>query len=424
MKKEIVILFLFILVSIPLISAVEFDMKDSYKKGETLLAKVSGNFVEPLLKSNIYFYRERTDGKGYIRTTANVYDITKINDEYYIYAQLPEEANNYSLNLEDVRYYKGSQISEDDLIKYFIITNETFDFSIYPGFINTAKDFSVKLQNLQDSKITVSITTTTETGRASDSIFAQIFGGEIEEAAENSLTLKSGEIKDIDFSSTNVKNSTFKKIKFSTANSQYELPVFIFSNQSRIEEESELQFNLRTINVTSATNSETQKIIYLENTGDKDLENINLSLSSSLKDYVSLSITNISKLEKNTSQKIELVFYANKTLSTLGTLKARSNLTSDSADVYFTTIKDYIPPANETPGDNPPPTNSNGTLIPDEPTGSSSGAWIGWILVIAIVGFLVWFFFTKYRRAKRPFDLIKRAEKGSKMNKGRFEDED
>ena len=45
MKKSLIILTILLL--LPIISSVEFDMKQVFDQGETLIARVSGNFLEP-----------------------------------------------------------------------------------------------------------------------------------------------------------------------------------------------------------------------------------------------------------------------------------------------------------------------------------------------------------------------------------------
>ncbi len=54
--KKIFFIILLILI-LPAISAIEFDMKAEFAQGETLMAKVSGNFIEPIINENIFLYR-------------------------------------------------------------------------------------------------------------------------------------------------------------------------------------------------------------------------------------------------------------------------------------------------------------------------------------------------------------------------------
>ncbi len=80
MKKFFLFLFLILLI-FPLISAVEFTLDSSYMQGETIITKISGNFLTPLTKDNVFFYKE------HVRIPVD-YGIEKINKEYYLYASL------------------------------------------------------------------------------------------------------------------------------------------------------------------------------------------------------------------------------------------------------------------------------------------------------------------------------------------------
>jgi len=82
MKKSLIICLIFsVLICSTIISAIEVNMKEEFNQGETFLAKVSGTFFTTLAEENIYFYR------GYTRVPATPH-IIKIEDEYYVYAQL------------------------------------------------------------------------------------------------------------------------------------------------------------------------------------------------------------------------------------------------------------------------------------------------------------------------------------------------
>ena len=158
--KRIIILFtlvfsITIILSLPFVSAVEVDIKNEYSQGETLLAKFSGSFVDPILKDNVFFYR------GHVQVPFN-YDIAKINDDFYVYALLPENTGNYSLVIKNVQYNKATKIVDDEIWLNFTISNNTADFSVNPGFIITKEPFSLKVQNLQDKKVDIVINTGSE----------------------------------------------------------------------------------------------------------------------------------------------------------------------------------------------------------------------------------------------------------------------
>jgi len=224
MKRTILILLLLML---PLITAVEVNMKNEFAQGETLMAKISGNFLEQVEKENVLFYRE------HVRIPLD-YDISKINNEYYIYAQLGNKGpNNYSLRIENVRYMQGANIVDEDIIKNFTITEDVADFKVNPGFLITDEAFTIEVQNLRDFKIEIDINENeTTTGK---SFFESLFGlGSF----EGDIELFSGEIKDLEFDLGN--ETSFSFIELKTENITYEIPVYLFVSQIiKTEEQNE-----------------------------------------------------------------------------------------------------------------------------------------------------------------------------------------
>lgn len=194
MKKSVTILA--ILIFLPTIFAADIEMKTEFNQGETLIAKVTGDFYESILSENIYFYKKHN-------RIPFLYDVAKINQDYYIYALLPETSENYSLQIKDVTYKKENQVVSDTIIKNFSISNQKADFSINPGIINTNKDFFIGVQNLKQEAIVLEIKNPTQT-----------------------FELKSGEIKKINFE-INDFDSGVQELEFSSDNTNYKVPVFI-----------------------------------------------------------------------------------------------------------------------------------------------------------------------------------------------------
>ena len=153
--KKIVLFFIVILLLTALVSAINFEMKDTFDREEVLTARLSGDFVDPPLKQNIFFYR------GHVRIAIDP-SIARIGNDYYLFAPLSGKTQgNYSIVIKEISYTKGSQTIEEDLIKNFTITENLTNFLIDKGFVDTKDDFYIELENLldEDLEITMNITT-------------------------------------------------------------------------------------------------------------------------------------------------------------------------------------------------------------------------------------------------------------------------
>ena len=148
MRRGLIFLVLVLLV-FPIISAVDVELKTVYNQGETLVAKISGNFVDQPTTNNIAFYR------GHVKIPM-VFGLEKIEDDFYVYALLLDKSEGeYSLRIDGVKYYRATEIVEEEIIQNFSISGQITAFSVNPGFIVTGEDFSVNIKNLQDSRIIV-----------------------------------------------------------------------------------------------------------------------------------------------------------------------------------------------------------------------------------------------------------------------------
>jgi len=431
MKKSAIFILIF-LSFLPLMSAIDFEMKTDFNKGETLLAIVSGNFLEPVLDENIFFYR------GHTRVPME-YGIEKINDDYYIYALLDKNPGNYSVAIKNVPYMKGSQTTEEDIIQNFSISDTIADFSVNPGIIVSNGNFFIEVQNLQESKITIQVkikdsfsTTPKESSNESEEdggLFGFFGNGNVVLDYEDSFTLISGETKEIFFEAKDITESEFKIIELSTSNLQYELPIYIYTEGETVEGQKGIKFDPSELNVSFPTNSNSTRYIYLINTGEEDLKNISISMSDSLKPYVNLSITNLEELEKNSTKKIEVYFLSEEETQLQGSIKAQVEgeyFIAYSA-IFLNFIKDYIPPEITQTCEE-----LNGTICNQneecsretikakdgvcclgscEPIEKNNlGIIIGIGIIIIVAGILAWFFLKKYRKTKKPVDLLKIAK--------------
>ena len=267
--KFIILLFLFLF---PLTSAIDLEMKTEFNQGETLLLKFSGNFLDKISKNNIFFYRD------HVRIPTD-FKLMNVGNDYYVYASLNNKIpRNYSVSLENVRYYSQGKIVEDKISKNFTITENFADFSINPGFVETINSFEVELKNLQDKEITIKINegvTQTESESGEQSFFDYLLGNlfltltgkatfNIEES--NLITLSPNEIKKISFELGNIPEPILKTINFSTTNTDYNLPIYIFAKVESVESGTNMNETTKTtiettVNETTTTTTTTKIII-------------------------------------------------------------------------------------------------------------------------------------------------------------------
>ncbi|HLC86908.1 MAG TPA: hypothetical protein VJH65_01365 [Candidatus Nanoarchaeia archaeon] len=227
------ILFLISILILPAISSVQIDIKSNYSQGETLIAKVSGNFIENIKEENVIFYRKHVK-------IPMIFNLEKINDEFYIYAQLyGREPENYSISIEGVKYMKGPEISEEQVKKNFTITQETAPFTIKPGVIQTQSNYSITLQNIRDYSIIVYVNKKEVSAfqEEAGSLLESIFGGgnanetSIKTEYEKSIELKSGEIKSVDFMLNPTAQAQWTSVSLTAESLTYEIPVYLLASE-------------------------------------------------------------------------------------------------------------------------------------------------------------------------------------------------
>ena len=425
---------LFLILSV---SALEFDVKSEYNSGETLLGKVSGNIIDPLGKDNFYFYRDN------VKVPIEI-DVTKINSDYYLYAILPEvESNkNYSIVLRNVRYYKGSKLTNEEIRKNFTISENKVDFTLKPGFVITSGKFYLTIQNIQDSKINLKVSKSTidESSSAVPSektwySFSYFFSSAHEEQptaigdSGESISLNSGEIKSIGFKAE-ANSSVLASLEISSPNTQYQIPVYVMINYTKIPNATSMEFSPPFFNVIMGNVTMTRKI-NLNNTGNNEIGNISLSVSSSIKEYVSVSPSNITSISPGKQQEIEITITPkDKTEYLEGEIYSESDSSSAYLPIAINITKNYSPPPNQDNNQN-----DNGVVINKKTCSQMSGKfcsgneecngelkdafdgkccvgtcqekkkseylkYAGYGILIIVILFLLWVFF-KYKQVRR-----------------------
>ncbi len=431
MKKNVLFLLLMVLSLLPSLSAVEFSAKENFQQGETFVAKISGNFYQPISPSDITFFR------GHTRISL-VPSVQKIDNDFYISAQLfGKIPDNYSIVVSKAQYYNGPELVESDLSKNFTITTELADFTITPAFVLTKNDFFIQVQNLKDAQITIiSKIINSSASSGSGTFFDSLFGIGSLTADENTTEtiVKSGEIKKINFQKNNFLPFSLQILELSANDTSYQIPVYITSgdsvsgNGTSISGSENLQFELPELNISMSLDSKTTRSIYLANLGDSDLREIEISLSDSLKPYVVFSSDNVS-LNGNSSKKIDFQFFSDGNEQMIeGQIKAKTQndfyayipvnlvfakdakFSSNNSDVTIPLCSELngivCSQGDSCAGDSEVARDGVCCLAACEtPKPNLSWKIIGWI-VVGIISIILILLFFRYKNAKNIPDLL------------------
>jgi hypothetical protein len=406
MKRSLVFVFLLLIFVLPLASASDIEFvrpsdSSSFDQGETLIVQVTGNFVDQITRDKVFFYRD------HVRVPMN-YDVLKSENDYYIYALLTnKEQGNYSISVEDVRYYQGIPIVDEPFNLSFSITENTAAFSISPGFAQASESFTLSVQNLQPSQITVDFDLSNN--------FVSV----------DSLSLQSGEIENVLFELDNP-NTEIEFVEASSENTAYSVPVFISGEVITDIGKKDFSFEPGSTSVSMATNSETKRIIYLKNTGDETIEDITFNISSALEPYVTITPSTINNIEVGSAERIEITLISDDEEGIIeGQIIAISGNLSTSFTLVIDFIQDYIPTEDEQTGSTITTceelsgqvcqeneecsgeeiARTKGAVLccltecneVKEPSGLS-GKLIGWGIIILILILVLWFFKRRYKR--------------------------
>jgi hypothetical protein len=401
MKKGILFVLFTVLFS-SLISGAVIEMGSEFQKGELLIAKISGEFNILPTEEKIGFYEKDTPNRIPLSP-----QLIKINDEWYISVTLPLNSKNYSMIINNVEYKdRFGNFIDDDLIKHFKISNETVDFSMSPGVVSTKKSFSINLQNLRNQRTIINI-------KIKD--------------IEKSVELIIGESKTINFDLEKVNESVLNYLELESEKTKYKIPVFILETPP---EEIEIpgksfEFIPHSINTSFPTNHSRERIIYLNNTGGQALEEISFFISTGLRDIMSLSVENISRLEKSSMIKMEVSFFSKEEGIFQGHVSAREGERYSYLPIFIEFVKDYSPlndeekdPLRDYVFDEGEVIDAVDGYVPPKPLDDSEkketnlGKTIGWIIVIVVVLIVLWFFIKKYKGVGgRKIDLLKIGKK-------------
>lgn len=411
MKKSILFLaFLAIFLFIPIVLALQTTIKQEYQPGQTLIAEISGNFLDNIKSTDIFFY----SGRNFIPL---IYDVTKINDKFYLYAILQDSEKNYTLTIKNAHYTELGQEKSQDLNFNFSAAGNLSLFSVNPGFIVTDKDFEIKV-----------------TSKIKNINVLAIFLN-----STQSIDIREAQTKNIQFSTSGIKNSTISNITISSEDLSYNIPVYIIKKTKPVNYSLPLlafNFSKQKINLTVIKNLNFEFEILLKNNGQTALENI--TLSSNLAS-LTLSPKEIS-LESEDSAVIKLQIKSADEGISLGKIQAVYQDLSAEAEIFVNTVKNqeaFINATQNTSQSEEEQTciqlggktcleneickgnitiSSQGKLCCigscEKQASSGSGKWIALIIVVILVAGLGFFLYRKAKlKRKTPKEFLHEKSK-------------
>ena len=127
------------------VSAISTDLKANYDRGETIIAEIKGNILEPITKEQVDFIR------GHVSVPFD-YDLKKLGEKYFLWASAPTNENNYTLVIKDIVTTENGKTTKINFEQNFSVAGNFSDYNIKPGFIFTREDFSVDIYFNEDSE--------------------------------------------------------------------------------------------------------------------------------------------------------------------------------------------------------------------------------------------------------------------------------
>lgn len=222
-----------------------------------------------------------------------LYDITKIDDTYYLYAQLKPIPKNYTLRIENAHFIENGAEKIENIELNFTAKEPGADFQVSPGFIIARDQFSINVQAFKTASIKA------------------LFGNQSAQ-----YQLSSGQTKKLTFSINEFKNETLEFLSLASDSTSYKIPVKIFppfiknqtenitapSNETNKTELPNIILNVISIN-SSLKTGESNLSFNIINPTNTTIENI--SISSTL-NFIKITPNYIEKLEPLGIKKISL----------------------------------------------------------------------------------------------------------------------
>ncbi len=378
-----------LLIFLPIVQAITTNMAQTYQPGETMIIKIQGNILQPITPENVLFKRAHVP-------IAVIYDVKRLGSDYYLYAQMPLQSNNYSLFIGNIATTVNGVATQIDFDQPFSVSGNITDYSINPGLAVVTDSLILNAILNLDQPTTINI----------DFPEAQTF------------TLQPG-INTITLSTSNVAPGIHQ-----ATIGRYTIPIQVLGTSTPPTTNNNLSIRIipSAIRAVALEGNQTSYVFSILNTGEISLNNLLLSYNTNL---INVTPYSISSLQPNSSQQFNLSLnrISGSPIVTQILVQIGEYNQSIPINISFTTnttettpIEDLIPQyycaeldgrfctASETCSTSPVqsldgPACCTGTCK-SENSGGGFG-WIGYAAVIAIIAILI-FVFLNYKKSSIP----------------------
>ncbi len=389
MKRILMLAILFLF--LPIAHAITTNMAQTYQPGETMIIKIQGNILQPITPENILFKRAHVP-------IAVIYEVKRLGSDYYIYAQMPLQPNNYSLFISNIATTVNGVATQIDFDQAFSVLGNITDYSINPGFAVVTDSLNLNAILNLDQPTTIDIN------------FPE----------SQTFTLQPG-TNTITLSTSNVAPGVYQ-----AAIGRYTIPIQVLGTSTPPTQTTNNSISIRiipsAIRAVALAGNQTYYVFSIQNTGKNTLNNLLLSYNTNL---INVAPYFVSSLQSNQSQQFNLSLsrISGSPISTQIIVQIGEYNQSIPINISFTTnttettpIEDGVPQsyclelggrsctASETCSTEPVKSLDIASCCIGTCTAEKKGGgfgWIGYLSIIVIIAILV-FIFLKYKKSSIP----------------------
>ena len=132
------------------VSAITTTLNNEYAQKETMIFEVKGNILEPIMISQIKFFR------GHVEMPLDK-GVSKIGESTYVWAQAPSQNGTYTLEIRNISTTVLGESKRVTHIQNFSVGLNLTEYSIKPGIVYTKTNFEIEVQLYQDEEVPISV---------------------------------------------------------------------------------------------------------------------------------------------------------------------------------------------------------------------------------------------------------------------------